>query len=109
MKFTVLTSLAILLGAGYGFAADTNAGTAGRPGAVLTDTECVAVWHGSAGDELARFKIGELVPVTARGIVTNFEQADTDRDGKVSRAEFLEACKLGLVTAGARSPQVAGW
>ena len=54
MKFTVLTSLAILLGGGYAFAADTNAGTAGRPGAVLTADECVAAWHGSAGDELAR-------------------------------------------------------
>ena len=109
MKFTVLTSLAILLGGGYAFAADTNAGTAGRPGAVLTADECVTAWHGSAGDELARFKIGELVPVTARGIVTNFEQADTDRDGKVSRAEFLEACKLGFVSASAPSPQVEGW
>jgi hypothetical protein len=109
MKFTVLTSLAILLSAGYAFAADTNAGTAGRPGAVLTADECVAAWHGSAGNELARFKIGELVPVTARGIVTNFEQADTDRDGKVSRAEFLEACKLGFVNASPRSPLVAGW
>ena len=109
MKFTVLTSLAILLGGGYAFAADTNAGTAGRPGAVLTVDECVTAWHGSASDELARFKIGELVPITARGIVTNFEQADTDRDGKVSRAEFLEACKLGFVNASARSPQVEGW
>jgi hypothetical protein len=109
MKFTVLTSLAILLSGGYAFAADTNAGTAGRPGAVLPADECVAVWHGSAGDELARFKIGDLVPVTARGIVTNFEQADTDRDGKISRAEFLEACKLGFVNDSARSPQVEGW
>ena len=109
MKFTVLTSLAILLGAGYAFAADTNAGTAGRPGAVLNSAECVAVWHGSAGNELDRFKIGDLVPVTARGIVTNFAQADADRDGKVSRAEFLEACKLGLVSASTADHQVAGW
>jgi hypothetical protein len=109
MKFTVLTSLAILLGAGYAFAADTNAGTAGRPGAVLNGAACAAVWHGSAGDELDRFKIGELVPATARGIVTNFAQADADRDGKVSRAEFLEACKLGLVSASTADHQVAGW
>jgi hypothetical protein len=109
MKFTVLTSLAILLGAGYAFAADTNAGTAGRPGAVLNGPECVAVWHGSAGNELDRFKVGELVPVTARGIITNFAQADSDRDGRVSRAEFVEACKLGLVSASPASPQVSGW
>jgi hypothetical protein len=104
-----MTVLAILLGGGYAFAADTNAGTAGRPGAVLTADECLAAWHGTAGDELARFKIGQLVPVTARGIVTNFEQADTDRDGKVSRAEFLEACKLGLVSASVISHQAEGW
>jgi hypothetical protein len=36
--------------------------------------------------------------VNAKGIVTNFHQADTNQDGKVSRAEFLAACKLGLVT-----------
>jgi hypothetical protein len=39
--------------------------------------------------------------VNARGIVTNFQQADTNEDGKVSQAEFLEACKLGVVTGGA--------
>jgi hypothetical protein len=38
--------------------------------------------------------------VNARGIVTNFQQADTDQDGKVSQAEFLAACKLGLVANG---------
>ena len=101
MRHTALASLAILLSAGYGFAADTEAGTAGRPTAVLTDGACLAIWHNSAGDELARFHVGArgLAPAAAKGVVTNFQQADLDNDGSVSRAEFIEACKLGLVAA----------
>jgi hypothetical protein len=89
-----------LLSAGYGFAADTEAGTAGRPTAVLTDGACLAIWHNSAADELARFHVGGrgLTPAAAKGIVTNFQQADVDNDGNISQAEFVEACKLGLVT-----------
>jgi hypothetical protein len=101
MKLAVFASLAILLGTGLAFAADTDAGTAGRPGAVLSDADCMAAWHGIAGDELMRFHRTHdgLLPVNARGVVTNFQQADTDEDGKVSLAEFREACKLGLVAA----------
>jgi hypothetical protein len=43
MRHIALASLAILLSAGYGFAADTEAGTAGRPTAVLTDGACLAI------------------------------------------------------------------
>jgi EF hand len=102
MKFAALASLIILLGAGSGFAADTDAGTAGRPTAVLSEADCVAAWHATAGEELTRFHRGydRLVPVDARGIVTNFQQADTDKDGSVSRDEFIQACKLSLVTGG---------
>ena len=45
MKFAALASLIILFGAGSAFAADTDAGTAGRPGAVLSEADCVAAWH----------------------------------------------------------------
>jgi hypothetical protein len=103
MRFAALTSVIILLGAGSAFAGDTDAGTAGRPTAVLSETDCVAAWHNAAGDELTRFHRGHesLLPVNARGIVTNFQQADTDSDGSVSRAEFTQACKLGLVSGSA--------
>jgi hypothetical protein len=95
-----LASLAILTGAGYAFAADTEAGTAGRPTAVLSEDACLAVWHSSPGDELARFHVGQhgLTPVGAKGVVTNFQQADVDDDGSISQAEFVDACRLGLVT-----------
>lgn len=100
MNVAALASVVILLGAGAAFAADTDAGTSGRPTAVLSEANCVTAWHNTAGDELARFHQDHegLSPAAAKGIVTNFQQADTDNDGKVSRAEFLEACKRGLVT-----------
>ena len=47
MKFAAFASLIILFGAGSAFAADTDAGTAGRPSAVLSEANCVAVWHNS--------------------------------------------------------------
>jgi hypothetical protein len=102
MKFAAFASLIILFGAGSAFAADTDAGTAGRPGGVLSEASCVAAWHRAAGEEQTRFHRGQdsLLPVNARGIVTNFHQADTNEDGRVSRTEFLEACKLGLVANG---------
>ena len=102
MKFAVLTTAIVLSGACPAFAADTNAGTAGRPAAVLSETDCLTVWHGTAGNELARFhqRQNGLTPVVAKGIVTNFQQADADEDGVVSRDEFVQACKLGLITSG---------
>jgi len=108
MKFVILASAAILLSAGSAFAADTDASTAGRPTAVLSEFDCVTTWHNAAGEELTRFHRGHesLLPVNARGIVTNFQQADTDNDGSVSRVEFIQACKLGLVTGGVADPTI---
>ena len=109
MKFAAFASLIILLGAGSAFAADTDAGTAGRPTAVLSEANCVTAWHAGTGDALTRFHRAHdrLLPVDARGIITNFQQADTDKDGSISRAEFIQACRLGLVTGGDVDPKVA--
>ena len=110
MKFAAFASLIILFGAGSAFAADTDAGTAGRPSAVLSEADCVAVWQTVAGAEFTRFHRGHesLLPVNARGIITNFQQADTDKDGSVSPAEFAQACKLGLVTGSQPDRNIAG-
>jgi hypothetical protein len=109
MKFAAFASLIILLGAGSAFAADTDAATAGRPGGVLSEASCVAAWHRAAGEEQTRFHRGhaDLSPANASGVVTNFQQADTDNDGTVSRAEFIQACKLGLVAGGDADRNVA--
>jgi hypothetical protein len=103
MKFAVFACSIILLAAGSAFAADTDSATVGRPNAVLSEANCVAAWDAAAGDEQTRFHRGHgsLLPVDAKGIVTNFQQADTNEDGRVSQAEFLDACKLGLVTGSA--------
>jgi hypothetical protein len=102
MKFAAFASLLVLFGAGSAFAADIDAATVGRPNAVLSEISCDAAWQRAAGEELTRFHRGHdsLLPVDAKGIVTNFHQADTNEDGTVSRTEFLEACKLGLVANG---------
>jgi EF hand len=102
MRITALATAIILLGAGSAFAADTDSGTAGRPTAVLSEVDCVAAWRTAAGAESTRFHRGHdaLSPALAKGIVTNFQQADADNDGSISRAEFTQACKLGLVTSG---------
>ena len=101
MKLMAFASLLILFGAGSAVAADTDAATVGRPNAVLSEASCVSAWHKTAGEEQTRFHRGRdgLRPVNATGIITNFQQADTDGDGKVSQIEFLGACKLGLVSA----------
>jgi hypothetical protein len=102
MRITALATAIILLGAGSAFAADTDSGTAGRPTAVLSEVDCVAAWQTAAGAESTRFHRGHdaLSPALAKGIVTNFQQADADNDGSISRGEFTQACKLGLVTSG---------
>ena len=109
MKFAAFASLIILIGAGSAIAADTDAATVGRPNAVLSEASCVAAWHSAAGDELTRFHRGHvnLSPATASGVVTNFQQADTDNNGNVSRIEFIQACKLGLVTGGDADRNIA--
>jgi hypothetical protein len=82
MKSAAFASLIILLGAGSAFAADTDAATVGRPNAVLSEASCVAAWNKAAGDEHTRFHRNHdsLLPVNAKGIVTNFHQADTNQD-----------------------------
>ena len=72
---------------------------------MLSEANCVSAWHKAAGERV-QIAFTEATrasePVNATGIITNFQQADTDGDGKVSRAEFIQACKLGLVTARTR-------
>ena len=66
MKFAAFASLIILLGAGSAFAADTDAGTAGRPGAVLSEADCVAAWHSAAGDRADTVSPGPRQPSRPR-------------------------------------------
>jgi len=85
----IVMSLAVLLGAGYASAATM---TSGRPSAVLTRKQCMAVW------KLAVPSGHYLYRQNAHRFIVNFKLADgADQDGRISKHEFHKACKLGLV------------
>ena len=90
MRLAILTSMALLLTAGYA-AAQQNTMTAGRPSAVLTPDQCNAVWSKAvpSGDALAQ--------ANAAPYIVNFAQVDTNNDGTIDKNEFVAACGKGLV------------
>jgi hypothetical protein len=99
MKLTAFTAMAVLLSAGYAFAgggapvpegSQDNAAS-GRPSAVLNDTECQSVW------KLASPNGDTLVGDKAVPYIVNFQMVDTDKDGKISAAEFKTGCGKGWI------------
>ena len=54
---------------------------------------CNASWTSLEGN-----KTGSVSQAQAQSAVSNFSTADTNKDGKLSKAEFTEACRKGLVT-----------
>jgi hypothetical protein len=63
----------------------------GRPQAVLTPEQCSQVWSKAVPE-------GEtLATANAAPFVANFQQADTDKDNKLSKSEFEAACGKGLI------------
>jgi hypothetical protein len=74
----------------------------GRPGAILDDTKCKAVWGVTEreGDLLVADK--------AAPFIVNFEMVDTNKDGKVNQDEFTQGCKNGWVQEQASKPGESG-
>lgn len=60
------------------------------PGATLTEDECRAVWNTAAGRS-------DLAREGAKPYIDDFEAVDTNRDKKISNAEFKAGCAAGLV------------
>ena len=99
MKLAVVTSVAVLLSAGYALAgagAPVPEGSqtpppSGRPSAPLDNAGCQDVWKMAApnGDTLAKDK---AVP-----FVVNYEMVDTDKDGKITQSEFQAGCAAGWI------------
>jgi hypothetical protein len=110
MKLATFAALAVLLGSGGAFAGagapvpekPEGGPPSGRPGAVLDEGKCKAVWELTErqGDTLSQDK--------AAPFIVNFEMVDTDKDGKVTEAEFKEGCKKGLVQEQASKPGETG-
>jgi hypothetical protein len=95
IKLATLTSLALLLTAGY--ASAQSATTSSPPSAVLTPDQCNEVWSKAVtkGDTLAQANVAPGIVNFAQ--VTNFGQVDTNNDGTVDKEEFEAACGKGLV------------
>jgi hypothetical protein len=99
MKLIALTAAALVLGAGYAFAgagAPVPEGSqtpppSGRPSAALDDATCQSVWKMASpnGDTLSKDK--------ATPFVVNYDMVDTDKDGKISQAEFEDGCAKGWI------------
>ena len=99
MKLAIVTSVAVLLSAGYALAGagapvpegSQTPPSSGRPSAPLDDAACQDVWKMAApnGDTLAKDK---AVP-----FVVNYEMVDTDKDGKISQSEFQAGCGAGWI------------
>ena len=53
---------------------------------------CNATWTSLEGS-----KTGSVTQVQAQSAVKNFSSVDSNKDGKLSKAEFTEACRKGLV------------
>ncbi|MCC7251683.1 hypothetical protein [Hyphomicrobium sp.] len=56
----------------------------------LTEDECRAIWNTAAGRS-------DLGPDGAKSYIDSFESVDTNRDKKISNAEFKAGCAAGLV------------
>jgi EF hand domain-containing protein len=99
MKLAICTAVAVLFSAGYAFAGggapvpqgSQSGEPSGRPSAVLDDAACQNIWKMASpeGDALAGDK--------AAPYIVNFQMVDTDKDGKVSAAEFKTGCGKGWI------------
>jgi hypothetical protein len=92
MRLATLTSVALLLSAGYALAQQSpNTMTSGRPSAVLDDAQCQAVWQ-MASPNGAIISQDQAVPY-----IVNFQMVDGDGDGKITADEFKAGCGKGMV------------
>ena len=99
MKLATFTAVTILFSAGYAFAGagapvpegSQSGEPSGRPSAVLDDAACQNVWKMASpnGDTMSGDK--------AAPFIVNFQMVDTDKDGKISAAEFKTACGKGWI------------
>lgn len=91
-RFTMgsIAAAALLVTSGAALAQTSPPGTKGA--LKLSKAECEALWK-----EADSAKSGALSQAEAQPYVSNFGKADADKNGKISHAEFLKGCDLGVV------------
>ena len=73
----------------------TSPSTGSTSGATkMSQADCTASWT-----QLDASKKGTVSKTEAQPMVTDFDKADTNKDGNLSQTEFMSACQSGLVTA----------
>jgi len=88
---SILTSVALLLGADCVLAQGTNTMTSGRPSAVLSPAQCQAIWN-MASPNGATISQDEAVPY-----IVKLQMVDGGGDGKITADEFKAGCAKGMV------------
>jgi hypothetical protein len=91
----ILASLAVisLALAGPGIAqTSTSLGGATK----MSQSDCTSEWS-----KLDTSNTGSVGQPQAQSLIADFSSADTDKDGKLSRTEFMSACDKGLVRSSA--------
>jgi hypothetical protein len=90
MRLATLTSVALLLSAGYALAQQSpNTMTSGRPSAVLDDAQCQAVWQ-MASPNGATISQDQAVPY-----IVNFQMVDGAATAKLQRMSSKLAAVRG--------------
>lgn len=84
------------LAAGFTAAAAVCAGSAFAQ--TTSPSDCTALWK--QADASAT---GSLTQTQAQPYVTDFSSVDTDKDGKITNAEFMKGCSAGHVRKTAAS------
>jgi hypothetical protein len=102
MKLSTTVALAIMLAASSAFAGagapvpETPEGgpPSGRPGPVLDDDKCDAVWEliTAGADDDDSVAVDKASPY-----IVNLEMVDTNKDKQVSDDEFEDGCEKGWV------------
>ena len=103
MKLATFAAAAVLLSSGYALAGPGGPPSeemkdeppSGRPGKVLSESECQKAWEtaGPDGDMLSKDK--------ATPFILNFEMVDSSKDAKISQEEWKEGCAKGWISADA--------
>jgi len=106
LKTAIATAFVLGLGITTAFAQTSgSSGTSAATGSSMkmSQSECQSLWgKADAG------KAGSLTQAQAQPYVTDFNAADTNKDGKLTSAEFLSACQQGHVKSSATTGSSTG-
>ena len=104
MKLVAFSAVALSLSSGYAFAGGVQTQEVSPPdrpaAARLDEAKCQAVW------KLTEREGDVLMADKAMPYIVNFEMVDTNKDGKISEAEFTEGCNGGWVLDAEKSDKM---